>query len=31
MNWQVVGQLFTAALIVVSGPFVIFLSKKTDL
>nr|YP_011005874.1 hypothetical protein V2483_pgp098 [Desmarestia aculeata]QWK43705.1 hypothetical protein [Desmarestia aculeata]WAM62878.1 hypothetical protein [Desmarestia aculeata] len=31
MNWQVIGQLVAALLIIGSGPLVILLSKKSDL
>nr|YP_011006576.1 hypothetical protein V2488_pgp100 [Halosiphon tomentosus]WAM63721.1 hypothetical protein [Halosiphon tomentosus] len=31
MNWQVIGQVVTAALIVASGPLIIFIAKKSEL
>nr|YP_009243761.1 Ycf12 [Sargassum horneri]AKO62532.1 Ycf12 [Sargassum horneri]QJC59406.1 Ycf12 [Sargassum horneri]QNU09379.1 Ycf12 [Sargassum horneri]QNU09516.1 Ycf12 [Sargassum horneri]UVW81169.1 Photosystem II reaction center protein Ycf12 [Sargassum horneri] len=31
MNWQVIGQVITAALIIISGPLIIFIAKKAEL
>nr|YP_011005383.1 hypothetical protein V2475_pgp033 [Chorda asiatica]QWK43127.1 hypothetical protein [Chorda asiatica]WAM62246.1 hypothetical protein [Chorda asiatica] len=31
MNWQVIGQLLTAVLILLSGPYALYLAKKADL
>ena len=31
MNWQVIGQVITATLVIVSGPLIIFIAKKADL
>nr|YP_011007421.1 hypothetical protein V2496_pgp098 [Sporochnus bolleanus]WAM64850.1 hypothetical protein [Sporochnus bolleanus] len=29
VNWQILGQMVTAALILVAGPLVIFIAKKS--
>lgn len=31
MNWQVIGQVIMAALVLISGPLMIFIAKKADL